>query len=269
MNLKGKVIVITGGGRGIGREIGKVCADAGARVILAARSQADLDESKALFPCETVKADVTDAKALAGLMKTAGSIDGLVCAAGIYGTMGPFVETPFDEWAKAIEINLLGTARTVHAAYPHLKKGSRVVLFSGGGQGSMNNFSAYTTSKGGIWRLTETLGGELLEKGIYLNAIAPGAVNTKLLDELLEAGPDKVGKEVYEKSLQQKKSGGTSPKKAADLVLWLLGPQSEGLAGKTLSAVWDPYPTFQAPDLMKSEIFTFRRVVKPDGGTRA
>lgn len=272
MSLSGKVIVITGGGRGIGRSIAQACQKAGAQVVVAARSASDLKETSVLFPCTTVVCDVSKASDVQKLMKTAsglGPIYGLVCAAGIYGEMGPFRELDFEKWTEALEINLTGTARTVHAALKFMKKDSRIVLFSGGGQGGMSNFSAYTTSKGGIWRLTETLGAELAKDEIYLNAMAPGAVNTKLLDDLIAAGPEKVGKEMYDKSLQQKKSGGQSADKASELTLFFMSEKARGLYGKTLSAAWDPFEKFTTSDLMKDEIFTFKRVVDHSGGTRA
>lgn len=271
-DLKDKVIVITGGARGIGRSIAQACQKQGAKVIVAARSKADLEETQKLFPCTAIRCDVSDGKEIKNLMKIAneqGPIFGLICAAGIYGTMGSFKDVDIEEWTKAIDINLTGTARSVHAALPYMKPNSRIILFSGGGQGGMSNFSAYTTSKGGIWRLTETLGAELAKDHIYLNAMAPGAVNTKLLDELLAAGPDKVGPEMYKKSLEQKKNGGQSADNAAKLTLYFLSEKSKGLYGKTISAVWDPFESFQPDDLMKDEIFTFRRVVDHQGGTRA
>lgn len=197
-----------------------------------------------------------------------GSIYGLVCAAAIYGTIGKFKDVSFEEWEKALTINTNGTARSIHAALPYMKKDSRIILFSGGGQGSISNFSAYTTSKGAIWRLTETLGEELAKDGIYLNAIAPGLVNTQFLEDLLAAGPEKVGKELYEKSLSQKKNGGQGPEKAASLTLYLLSEKSRGLAGKTISAIWDPISEFSTEDLMKDEIYTFRRIVDHSGNTR-
>lgn len=271
MNLAGKVIVITGGGRGIGRHIAQACQKQGAQVVVAARSVSDLKETEKLFPCKAISCDVSKESEVQGLMKEAsslGSIYGLVCAAGIYGSMGPFREANFKEWTEALEINLVGTARSIHAALPYMKKDSRVILFSGGGQGGMSNFSAYTTSKGGIWRLTETLGAELAKDGIYLNAMAPGAVNTKLLDDLIAAGPSKVGQEVYDKSLEQKRKGGQSADKAAELTLFFLSEKARGISGKTLSAAWDPYQSFNAQELMKDDIFTFKRVVDHEGGTR-
>ena len=72
--------------------------------------------------------------------------------------------------------------------------------------------SSYAVSKAGIVRFVETLAGELCDYNVDVNAIAPGALNTRLLDEIIEAGPDKVGKDFYERSLKQKSTGGSSLK---------------------------------------------------------
>lgn len=279
MQLGNHVIAITGAGRGIGKSIAEACKTNGAKVAICARSQRELNDTlKDLeklnsVPALAVVCDVSDFKQTKNFFEQIqnhlGDLTGLICAAGVYGSIGPFVETPFAEWEKAVDINLKGTALSIHTAFPYFKNGGRIILFSGGGQGPLVNFSAYATSKGGIWRLTETLGAELAPHQIFLNAIAPGAVNTKLLDDLLLAGPGKVGKDFYQKALVQKEQGGTSPTKSAELVLYLLSEKSKGLYGKTLSAVWDPYSEFQDLEKMSvQDIYQVRRVVEPDGSTR-
>ncbi len=280
--LKNRVIAITGAGRGIGKSLAEACKKEGYKVAICARSQKELDETLAELkkinelPCLAFKCDVTsesETKAFfEKVQKDLGPLYGLICAAGVYGHIGPFLESTFEEWEKALDINLKGTALSVHTAAPYFDKSAsgRVILFSGGGQGPLPNFSAYAISKGGVWRMTETFGAELAQRNIFLNSIAPGAVNTKLLDELLEAGPDRVGKEFYEKSLAQREQGGTSPAKSAELALYLLSEKSTGLYGKTLSAVWDPYKDFTNLEKMsQSDIYQVRRVVDNQGNTRS
>jgi NAD(P)-dependent dehydrogenase (short-subunit alcohol dehydrogenase family) len=280
IDLNKKSVVITGGGRGIGRALALACKKAGALVSVAARSKTDLDETSAELkavndlPYLTVSCDVTKTEDLKNLYqqseKKFGSLHGLICAAGIYGAIGPFITNDFEEWAQAIDINLTGTARSIHTAFSYLRQNSRIILFSGGGQAAMPNFSSYVTGKGGIWRMTETLGAEFAEKEIYLNAIAPGAVNTKLLEDILKAGPEKTGASFYQKSLQQKETGGQGTEKACELALYLLSDRSKGLYGKTLSAIWDSYLEFENLEMMsKSDIFTAKRVVDFEGNTRA
>jgi NAD(P)-dependent dehydrogenase (short-subunit alcohol dehydrogenase family) len=266
--MKDKVVVITGGCRGIGRAMAETCAQRGYKVAALARTPADIETtSKALGPGHlALRCDVTDTAQLQEsfhqIEKQLGPIYGLVCGAGVYGTIGPFSETPLAQWEKAIEINLLGTVRTVHTALQFMMQRSegRILLFSGGGQGAMANFSSYVTSKGAIWRFNETLAAELAPHGIYVNAIAPGAVNTALLDELLKAGPDKVGPAIFAKSVEQKQKGGESPEKAAKLMLYLLAERSHGLYGKVISAIWDEYESWTDLEALScTDKFTVRR----------
>ncbi len=280
-SLANHVVAITGAGRGIGKAIAEECKKQGAKVAICARSSSDLEQALVdlkkinSVPCYSAICDVTsleDTKRFfEGTVRTLGPINGLICCAGIYGPIGSFLDSNFSDWQKAIDINLNGTALSIHTSYKYFDKSraGKIILFSGGGQGPLPNFSAYATSKGGIWRLTETLGAELAVKNIFLNSIAPGAVNTKLLDDLLKAGPEKVGQDFYQKSLAQKEQGGTSPQKSADLVLYFLSDKSNGLYGKTISAVWDPFHEFSDLEKMsRSDIYQVRRVVENDGGTR-
>lgn len=280
--LKNRVVLVTGGGRGIGRSIALECARAGAHVGLIARTQAEIEDAAREIRAEskdtqvaTWTANVADARAIQDAViiieRSLGPIYGLVCAAGIYGAIGPIEETPPEEWRKAIDINLVGTYNSIYAVVRGMKqrKSGRIVLLSGGGQGPLPHFSAYLTSKGGIWRLGETLGAELAPFGIYINSIAPGAVNTRFLEELLQAGEARVGTDFFKKSLKQKEEGGVPAEKAAKLAVYFLSDRSRGLYGKMLSAVWDPYEDFRdLESLSKSDLFTYRRVVDSKGGTR-
>ena len=145
-----------------------------------------------------------------------------------------------------------------------------IINFVGGGEGAYPNFSSYVAAKGGIARFTETVAAELKDDGIWVNAIAPGAVNTKFLDDIISAGPEKSGKETYEKSIKQKESGGVSPEKAAALCVFLASEKAQGLTGKIFSAVWDSYGTFpeHIKEIMSSDVYTMRRVRPEDRGEK-
>jgi 3-oxoacyl-[acyl-carrier protein] reductase len=128
--------------------------------------------------------------------------------------------------------------------------------------------SAYAVSKAGIVRFIETLAEEVREFGIDVNAIAPGALNTKMLDEILEAGPDKVGKTFYDRAVKQKKDGGAPIELGADLALFLASSSSNGITAKLISAVWDnwkDWPNYIA-DLNTSDVYTLRRISGRDRG---
>lgn len=103
-----------------------------------------------------------------------------------------------------------------------------------------------------------------------MNSIAPGALNTRLLDDVIAAGPGKVGKEFHVASLKQKLSGGTPLETSAALCVFLASEESDGLTGKLVSAVWDPWRDFpvHSEDLRKTDVYTLRRIVPKERGLK-
>lgn len=274
MKLKNKVAIITGGSRGIGFRVAEVYLQAGAQVMISARSKEELHETASKFKehpnqVQSFSADVSkveDCQALVSqTLSGFGSVDILVNAAGIYGPIGPSVEVDINNWRQTYEINVFGTFQMIQAVLPVMmkKKSGKIINFSGGGDGPLPNFSAYNSSKVAIIRLTETLAAELENYKVDINCLAPGPVNTKFLEDALSAGEAKVGKEKYQDLLKQKEGGGIPPEKAAELCLFLASPDSDGLTGKFLSAVWDKYSDWSPEDIKKisqSEAFTLRRI---------
>jgi 3-oxoacyl-[acyl-carrier protein] reductase len=183
--------------------------------------------------------------------------------------MGPLGGADWQAWEEAIRINLFGALHMYRAFLPLLKKSKRgkVINLSGGAatQG-MQGLSSYGASKAALVRVTETLALE--EPGLDINAVAPGALNTRLLAELLQAGPEKVGQGFYEKSLKQRDTGGTPPAVAADMIAWLASEQSNGISGRLLSAVWDPWKELPSrlEELKAGDVYTLRRIVPGDRG---
>jgi NAD(P)-dependent dehydrogenase (short-subunit alcohol dehydrogenase family) len=101
-----------------------------------------------------------------------------------------------------------------------------------------------------------------------VNSIAPGALNTRLLDEILAAGPGKVGPNFFDRSVKQKESGGAGLERGAELAVFLGSDASDGITGKLISAVWDPFGEFpeRIDDLKRTDIFTLRRITPKDRG---
>ncbi len=146
--------------------------------------------------------------------------------------------------------------------------GKIVNLSGGGATAPLPRLSAYAASKAAVVRFTETLSEELRGTHIDVNTVAPGALNTRLLDEVIAAGPDKVGKTFYERSLRQKADGGAPLEKGAALCAFLLSAESDGITGRLLSAVWDPWSDLpgRRAELDESDIYTLRRIVPKDRG---
>jgi NAD(P)-dependent dehydrogenase (short-subunit alcohol dehydrogenase family) len=199
------------------------------------------------------------------------SLDILVNNAGVYGPKGDLEKTNWQEWVDAIHINLLGTVYPCRSVLPSLKErryGKIINLSGGGATAPLPRLSAYATSKAAVVRFTETLAEETKEFRIDVNAIAPGALNTRLLDEVLNAGPERVGTEFFEKAKKQKAGGGSSLENAASLCVFLASSASDGITGKLISAVWDPWkdlPRYRE-ELKNSDIYTLRRIIPKDRG---
>jgi len=114
--------------------------------------------------------------------------------------------------------------------------------------------------------LTETLAEELREYSIDVNAIAPGALNTRLLGEVLSAGSNAVGKDFFDKAVKQRDAGGVPLERAAGLSVYLASELSNGITGKLISAQWDPWQNLhESRDrLARSDVYTLRRIVPED-----
>ena len=168
----------------------------------------------------------------------------LVNNAGIYGPKGTVENQDWDEWKKTMEINVYGSVLVCRALIPLLKKqhyGKIIQLSGGGATKPLPNFSVYAASKAAIVRFSETLAEEVRGFRIDVNSIAPGALNTKMLQEVLDSGPEKVGRDFYENALKQKNNGGTPLKIGADLAVFLASSASDGISGKLISAPWDKW----------------------------
>jgi NAD(P)-dependent dehydrogenase (short-subunit alcohol dehydrogenase family) len=280
--LSGKAALITGANQGLGLEIARHYLDAGASVFICARD-AELLAAAQEELVERAGDDTRVASAIADVADAA-QVDALVAAAterfprlsilvnnaGIYGPKGPIEEVDWEAWTKAMEVNLYGSILPIRAILPQLRAqgGGKIVQLSGGGATSpLPGLSSYAASKAAIVRFAETLALELAADKIDVNSIAPGALNTRLLDEVLEAGPEAVGEDFYRRSLEQQKSGGTPLELGAELAVWLASPASDGITGRLLSAKWDPWrdlPEHSAD--LESDVYTLRRIVPADRG---
>jgi 3-oxoacyl-[acyl-carrier protein] reductase len=160
------------------------------------------------------------------------------------GPKGAIEEVNWAAWTQTTAINLFGTVLCCRTFLPLLQKSARgkiLLLSSGGATKPMPFLSAYAASKAAVVRFGETLAEELREAGTDVKCIAPEALNTRILEDVLATGPEKVGRSYYEDSVRQKESGGASPKRAAERCAHLARSESDGIIGELISAVWDPW----------------------------
>lgn len=281
MKLRGKCAVISGASEGLGRVIAEIYLKEGANVMICARNQEKLFKAREellalkLGQVEALACDVANMSQVENLMNTAykkfGRLDILVANAAIYGPKGPIEEIDFDEWSYAIDVNLKGVFAQCRAIVPYFKKqrsGKIIILSGGGATKPMPFLSSYAASKAAVVRFAETLAGEVAEFNINVNCVAPGALNTRLLDEALLAGPDKLGQAFYEQLLKQKDNGGSDLTHGANLCVYLASNESNDITGKLISAIWDPWTSFEnyKDDLKSSDIYTLRRIIPAERG---
>jgi NAD(P)-dependent dehydrogenase (short-subunit alcohol dehydrogenase family) len=194
--LKDKTIVITGASRGIGEAIARACLDAGARVALASRKQADLDRLASTLPsdrviavaCHTGKED--DVTAMFGkAVERFGRVDGLVNNAATNPYFGPLIDSPDAAIDKTFEVNVRGYLYCARALVKHARTrtgGASIVnIASIAGIRAAPMQGIYGATKAAVISMTQTLAFELGGSGIRVNAIAPGLVETKFASTLV------------------------------------------------------------------------------------
>ena len=285
MKLQNLVTVVTGASQGLGRAIAEEFVKEGAHVAICARDSALLETVRCQLQEQATSGprvvahtgDVSSQDQMHELFRRTeqevGLVDVLVNNAGVYGPKGPSELVDLEEWSRALEINLLGTFIPTRFAIAQMKKkgaGKIVNLSGGGATNPLPRLSAYAASKAAVVRLTETLAEELREFSIAVNAIAPGALNTRFLDEVLRAGPELVGSGFYDKALKQRETGGAPLERGVALCVYLASTASDGITGKLISALWDPWEKLSdhRAELASSDIYALRRIVPEDRGNK-
>jgi len=283
VKLQGRGVLVTGASQGLGKVIAETCVAQGAHVLLCARDKDRLESVRRNLAdlagegqeILAFAADMSQADDVEGMVKYAKErlpqITGLVNSAGIYGPMGPAEDVSLREWVRTLEINLIGTVLPCRAVLPIFRKqnyGKIVNLSGGGATAPLPRFSAYAASKAAVVRFTETVAEETKDAAIDVNAMAPGALNTRMLDEVVAAGPTVVGAAFHARALKQKEEGGVPLERGAALSAYLLSSESDGITGRLISAVWDPWESLhqRRSELSPTDIYTLRRIVPKDRG---
>lgn len=240
-----RVAVVTGGGRGIGREICLGLARAGRRVAVADLRVPEATETAALINAAggtavAVEMDVADADAVsAGLMSVTdelGPVEILVNCAG-WDVLTPFVATDEDFWDRIIEINYKGPLRTTHGCLPAMIEtgfGRIVNIGSDAGRVGSSGEAVYAGAKGGVIAFTKTIAREVARRGITANVVCPGPTDTPLLEEIASATDtsDKIIGAMA-RAVPMKRIG--QPHEVAAAVVFLCSEEAGYITGQTLS----------------------------------
>jgi NAD(P)-dependent dehydrogenase (short-subunit alcohol dehydrogenase family) len=268
--LKGKNVLITGAGRGVGKRLAMGFAEAGMRVGLLARSKGELDLAKLEIEQaggEALKlpADVRDPDQLAAAVdlmhEKFGGPDILIASAGIQGPIGPFLSAKPKAWNETLETNLIGVVNSCRTVLPGMierRNGKIIVVVGVGAMQSRPNFSAYAASKAAMVRFAECLADEVRDHNVQVNCMVPGDAYTHMTDEILNAGEGRAGAREYEDARQVRITGGLAAEKQIQLALFLASERSNHISGKLLH-VADDWKRLERVD-MKPELYTLRRV---------
>lgn len=280
--LAGKIALVTGASVGLGFAIADAFAREGADLLVCSRSAADVEAAASRLagrhPGRRVvwtTADVASREQVAALFALAereyGLLDVLACNAGIFGALGPIDAVDWDEWKYAIEVNLLGTVLCVRSALPLLRRSAgrpKIVITSGGGAERAHPYvSAYGASKAGLIRFGECLAAQLPEFDV--NMLAPGRLMTRMVDQIIAAGPEKVGQYYYEAFVKLKAEGtDATPENAANLAVYLASSASEGITGRLIHAVRDDWRSLaeHREELRTSDVFQLRLISPQERG---
>ena len=251
--LSGRVAWVTGGGRGIGRAAALALARTGARVAVSARTRAEVEdvaaEARDLYgSAEALTCDVADwsqvIDAVGRIESTLGPVDILINNAGVLGPLAPMWTSPPRDWARAIEINLIGAYHCARAVLPGMidrRRGSIVNVSSGAADFAVANWTAYAASKAGLDHLTRTLGVELDGTGVHVNSLHPGVVETDMMRTLRTATPEQLP-EHRRRFFQDATAKGdvAPPEIPAVIIAWLASDAARDLNGQVLNARDNP-----------------------------
>jgi len=246
--LEGRIAIVTGAGRGIGRAIAITLAKAGVVVGLVARSHDQLEEAHAsiksqggtavILPGDVSKRPDVE-RIVREMVKPYDALDIIVNNAGVHTAVGPVGEDDPEAWWHDVKVNLLGPYLLCHFALPHMKSPATIVnTASGAGIAAFPNSTSYGASKAALIHFSESLATELQPRGISVFAIRPGAVRTSITNILSTPA----GKRYLAHIAELFEDGSellVPPERAAELVLRLCSQQAAVLSGRMISVLDD------------------------------
>lgn len=231
-----RVAIVTGGASGIGAATVRRLLERGARVAIFDRDSATPGSGE----CVTESVDVCDQAAVTAaterVLERWGRLDVLVNSAGV-GAAGTILDNDEAEWQRVLDINLMGTVRTIRAALPHLiaaRRSSVVNVASAVALTGFANRALYTASKGAVVALTRAAATDHMPDGVRFNAVCPGTTETPWIQRLLHAADDSDAERVRLES-RQPHGRLVSADEVADAIVYLANPLAQSTNGVVLS----------------------------------
>jgi NAD(P)-dependent dehydrogenase (short-subunit alcohol dehydrogenase family) len=276
-----ETVFISGATSGLGSEIAEHFVKIGKSVVFCARSEGSVNATDKHLKSLAAKNQVilgfsndvsnrdTTIKMFEKLQELNIHIDILICNAGLIGPIDRFIEINHQDWELAFNVNFYGTMNLVMQVLPSMisqKKGKVIHISGGGATSPLYGMSSYAASKAAAVRLIETLAIEYEDSGVTFNSLAPGMLKTKLLDQMLDAGPDRIGRNLFTKSLAKAESPTDSTPQTINLINFLASDASIGITGKLISAEWDNWAEWPSHlhEIKNSDVYTLRRITGRD-----
>ncbi|MDB2659546.1 SDR family oxidoreductase [Luminiphilus sp.] len=271
--------IITGAYGGLGRALSECFWEAGYNLMLVGRNESELESLKdslharARQECKIGICDLGQASVvrdfLASQISTLDRIDVLINNAAVHGEIGLSWETDLEELHNVLQVNFLAPVAFCRAVIPVMisaNRGSIINLSGGGATSPRPMFSAYASSKSALIRFSETVAEEVDSYKIKINCVSPGAMPTKLLAEVIRQGSDVSGIKEFETAKKVFSQVGSSTERVEKLALFLAARDSDGITGKTISAVWDSWDSWpdNIAELSSTDVYTLRRIAGRD-----
>ena len=266
----GKVVMVIGGGRGIGKRFAIGFASLGARLALVARSKAELDLAHIEIEQHggnalRIRGDVVDPEQMAvavDRVRVAYGVvpDVVICAAGVAGPLQGFLHSSLKHWKDALHINLMGVVHACRAVLPGMierRRGKVIVITCDGDVAPKLHFSSYSTAKTAVVRFVESVATEVQDDNVQINCLDPGQSYTSLTDEIIRAA-NRLDHKVVADAIETRRTGGISPDDQIKLAAFLASESSNHITGR-LIRVDDDWRKLRNTTL-KPDSYTLRRV---------
>ena len=238
MTLSGKRVLITGGGSGLGADLARGFAAAGADVVIAGR-RLDALARVAQNGIRAVQADVTDEASVKAMFAAAGPCDIVIANAGAADS-APMARTTLAQWNAMIAVNLTGVFLTLRDGLNQMPGWGRLIAVSStAGLRGYPKIVPYAAAKHGVIGLTRSLAFEIARRDITVNALCPGYLDTEMTDNSVAVIMEKTGRSEVEAratlAAMSPQNRLIQPREVTATALWLCGPGAEGINGQAIA----------------------------------